>query len=254
LMAGQGRIRVMGTRNPWAPTIQDRLADRHGYFREIRRHVEELARSEQERVAEIGPFIAISREYGAGGCAVANRLGEALAWRVLDRDLLEFIAEQFRLDHEMLAILDENSLSWFGESLLSLIHPHLVSQDEYLSRLVKVVLVALAEAPGIVVGRGAHIFLPRRRGLAVRIVADGADRLARLQQERALDGKAAQRAMQDTDAARRGFVKRHFHCDVADPLAYDLVINTSRLGIDGAVALITAACKARGLAPTPHHQ
>jgi hypothetical protein len=244
----------MGTRNPWAPTIQDRLSDRHGHFREIRRHVEELSRSEQERAAEIGPFVAISRQYGAGGCAVANRLGEALGWRVLDRDLLDFIAEQFRLDREMLSILDEDSLSWFGESLLSLIHPHLVSQDEYLARLVKVLLVALAEGPGIVVGRGAHIFLPRRRGLAARIVADAADRLARVQQERGLDGKAAQRAMQDTDAARRGFVKHNFHRDVADPLAYDLVINTSRLGIDGAVAILATACQARSLAPVARRQ
>ena len=242
----------MGSRKPWAQPVQDRLADRHGHFHEIRRHVEELSKSEQHNTAEIGPFVAISRELGASGCEVANRLGQMLGWRVLDREMLEFIANQFSLDREMLTMLDEDSLSWFGESVLSLIHPHLLSQDEYLARLIKVVVVTLAGSPGIVVGRGAHIFLPRHRGLGVRIIADEGDRLARLQKERNLDAKAAQRAMQDTDAARRSFVKHHFHRDVADPLAYDLVVNTSQLGIDGAVAIIAAACRARGLAGDDH--
>jgi hypothetical protein len=30
--------------------------------------------------------ITITREYGAGGGEVANRLAEALGWKVLDRD------------------------------------------------------------------------------------------------------------------------------------------------------------------------
>ena len=58
--------------------------------------------------------------------------------------------------------------------------------------------------------------------------------------------------MQETDAARRSFVKHHFHRDIADPLAYDLVVNTSQLGIDGAVAIIAAACRVRDLAGGEH--
>lgn len=240
----------MGSRNPWAREIQDHLADRHGHFREIRRRVEEMAAHEGTQVSEISPFVAISREYGAGGCELARRLGEGLGWRVLDREMLDFIAGQFRLDREMLTILDEDSLSWFGESLLSLIHPHLLSQDEYLARLIKVVVVSLAERPGVVVGRGANLFLPRSRGLSVRVVGDESDRIARLQEERQLDEKGARRALQETDAARRSFIKHHFHRDVTDPLAYDLVVNTSRLGIDGALRIVLAACQQRGLTTT----
>jgi hypothetical protein len=238
----------MGSRNPWAREIQDHLADRHVHWHEIKRRVDELSREHPDARAEVRPYIAISREAGAGGCEVARRVGSALGWRVLDREVLEFVAEQFRLEREMLTLLDEDSLSWFGESIISLIQPHLLSQDQYFARLVRVVLVALSESPGVVVGRGAHLFLPRRRGVSVRIIADLESRVARMQKERDLDERAARHTLQDTDVARRNFVKHHFHSDIADPLAYDLIVNTSRLGIDGAASVVTAACAARGLA------
>ncbi len=44
----------------------DRLADRHGHWRELRRHLEEVSREGGQGSAR-GAYIAISRQAGAGG-------------------------------------------------------------------------------------------------------------------------------------------------------------------------------------------
>ena len=37
-------------------------------------------------------IITISREYGAGGSAVARRVADALGWRVVDNELIDRVA------------------------------------------------------------------------------------------------------------------------------------------------------------------
>jgi cytidylate kinase len=51
----------------------------------------------------------------------------------------------------------------------------------------------------------------------------------------------ARRRVTRTDADRKAFVRKYFNADIADPLHYDMVLNTGVLDIDNAVA---AACAA----------
>lgn len=228
--------------------VLDHLADRNMRWGELRQRLSSLGTPQTgAEPSRLGPFVALSREAAAGGELLARQLGARLGWRVFDKELLDFLSDQCRLDRESLALLDETSVSWFDESVLNLMKPRLPSQDDYVRRLVKIVVLALLEGPAILVGRGMQAVLPPSRGLAVRIVADEGDRLARAREARGLDEKAARRWLQETDSARRDFVRRHFHCDPTDPLAYDLTINTSRLSMEGAVETVLAAARARGL-------
>ena len=43
------------------------------------------------------------------------------------------------------------------------------------------------------------------------------------------------------EADRKAFLMKHFHADFADPTTFDLVVNTSVLGIEGACGAILAA-------------
>ncbi|HPC82606.1 MAG TPA: cytidylate kinase-like family protein [Thermoanaerobaculaceae bacterium] len=225
----------------------DRLADRHGHWRELRRHLEEVSREGGQGSAR-GAYIAISRQAGAGGEAVARAVGAALGWHVLDRELLDFLAEQVQESPEALKLLDETAASWFDQSIFNLMRPHLLSQDEYVARLARIVLLSVSQRPSVVVGRGAHHFLPRSWGLAVRLVAPLALRIGRVEREQGLDRRAAARWVAATDRDREAFVRRHFGQDPCDVVAFDLVINTESLGVEGAAAVIVAAARIRGLA------
>jgi cytidylate kinase len=236
----------MGGRFPWSHGVSEHLADRQGLWAEVRRHVLDLSDREPSRTV-IQPFVALTRQAGAGGGEIAKLLGDELGWKVLDRQALDAIAEEFRLDSTMLALLDETRLSWLGESILNLVHSRLISQDTYVNRVVKLVLVCLSEHPAIVVGRGSTAFLPRERGLAVRLVREEPDRVARIAVRSGLDESEARRWVNQTDQERRAFVRRHFNQDPDDPMGYDLTINTSRVGLQGAAKIIVQTLHARGL-------
>jgi cytidylate kinase len=227
--------------------VIDTLAGRSMRLNDLRRRLALLPGAGLAGDKHLHPFIAVSRQAGAGGEQIARQLGARLAWRVFDKELLDYLAEQCRLDARSLELLDETKVSWFDESVLNLIQPRLISQDDYVRRLVRIVVLGLLDGPAVLVGRGTGAVLPRAGGLSVRVVAAVGDRLARIRDAGSLDEKAARRVVTETDTARREFVRRHFHVDPDDPLQYDLIVNTSRVGVEGAAEIVLAAASSRGL-------
>ena len=201
-----------------------------------------------------GPFLAISRLPGAGGGEIAERLGDALRWPVLGRQLLDRIARRFHVDPSLLELLDETPTNLLYEALGHLLNSELISQNAYLSYLRKIVRAAAAEGPTIFVGRGAQFFLPPGSTLRIRVVADEADRVERLQRRFQLPHLAAARLVREREKSRAAFIDRYFHRDLNDPAAYDLVVNSSGLGIDGCVEAILAALGARTMSGAPRRR
>ena len=80
----------------------------------------------------------------------------------------------------------------------------------------------------------------QQSGLAVRIIAPK-QRVEHMMQRRNLEQSAAAQLVDELDAARAEFCRRHFHRDIQDPLEYDLVINTARLSVEAAAELIVDA-------------
>ena len=121
--------------------------------------------------AAIGPYLTISREAGAGGSQVARLVGEAIGWEVLDRKLLECVAERYDSSPAVLELVDETTTNWITEIFGNLLNRASVSQMQYVCRLSRVILMAARVGKVIYVGHGAQFVLPRERGLRVRIVA-----------------------------------------------------------------------------------
>jgi osmotically-inducible protein OsmY len=53
----------------------------------------------------------------------------------------------------------------------------------------------------------------------------------------------AEKLMHKSDHEREGFLRYAFHMDWNDPSLYDLVVNTGKVGTDGAAALIAEAAR-----------
>jgi len=202
-----------------------------------------------EAARSAGPYIAVSRLSGAGGGEIAERLGETLGWPVLGKQLLERIARRHHIDPGLLELLDESPTNLLYEALGHLLNSELISQNAYLSYLRKTVCAAAAEGPAIFVGRGAQYFLSPARTLNVRVIADEIDRIERVRRRFQLSRAAAQKLVRERDQSRAAFVERYFHRDLDDAAGYDLVANSSRLGLDGCVDAILAALRARYIIP-----
>lgn len=193
----------------------------------------------------IHPYVAISRETGANGGALAQRVASLLEWKVLDRELLDYMAERYNLSRISLEFVDETVASWFHEMFGKWLDERLVSQAEYVHRLGRLALLAAQSESRVFVGRGVQFMLPSESGLAVRIIAPRQQRVERIMQLRSCDRHEAEKYVDDTDRGREQFVQRYFHHDTTDPHLYALVINLAFLSLDDAADLIVADCRRR---------
>src|SRR5579872_1895390 len=60
--------------------------------------------------------VALSREAGTQGTAVARELGSRLGWPVYDHELLERIAQEMGVRTALLESVDEKRMSWLLEA------------------------------------------------------------------------------------------------------------------------------------------
>jgi hypothetical protein len=193
------------------------------------------------KLAGVGPYLTISREAGAGGGRIARLVGEAIGWEVLDRKLLECVAERYDTSPAVLELVDETTTNWITEMFGNLLDPASVSQMQYVCRLSRVILMAARAGKVIYVGRGAQFVLPHERGLSVRIVAPQKYRVHQIMERRHLSFEEALDYVVKTDAGRQDFVRQYFHHDVPDPHLFDLVVNVEKVGPERAAHLIAEA-------------
>ena len=186
----------------------------------------------------IHPYLAISRQAGADAGGIARAVAARCGWKVLDDELLDYIAEHEHLSRLALEFVDERAVSWFHEMFGKWLEKQLVSQAEYVSRLGKIMLLAAQHESTVIVGRGARFILPRELGFAVRIIAPLKQRVKSIMERRKCSEREAKAFVETTDHDREQFIQRYFHHDVSDPHLYDLVVNLANIPRDDAVELI----------------
>jgi cytidylate kinase len=187
------------------------------------------------------PFtIALSRQAGTYGAAIARAVGDRLGWPIYDRELLQHIADDMGVRRALLDSVDEQHVSWLSECLEGFSAIPAVSQGAYVRHLVQMLLALAAHGECVIVGRGATEVLPRATTLRVRIVAPLEWRVEAVRLEHGITAKEAARRVEATDQARGRFVRDHFLADPADPAHYDLLLNAARFSVEGCADLIVA--------------
>lgn len=190
------------------------------------------------------PVITIARDHGAGGEAIAGKVAERLGLHCFDREILEAILKTATGDPHLMRALDETLPAYSGTFLYAALMGLNDPLTEYQSLLLRMVN-GIAQQGGVIVGRGAHLLVRGPRRLRVRIVGSDEVCARRLAAGDDTQVQARLSEVRKTNAARAEYVRKIYHADNADPLAYDLVINTDRFAdLDAVADLITTAAKA----------
>lgn len=187
--------------------------------------------------------IAITRESGAGGAAVAREVRSRLDWPVYDRELLEKISEETGLQTELLESLEEHESSKAADWLESLFVSQTVTRAQLAHKLVQTLSALSARGHCVIVGRGASVILPESTTFRVRLVAPRKTRIARIQAKSGQPADVVARRIDEIDCKRAEFIRTQLHKDVNDVHHYDLVINTERITVAECADLIVSALK-----------
>jgi hypothetical protein len=237
----------MPTGGPEVNAIVGKLAERNITLERMRERIRaaSAARSLEGSVTHMGPYLAVSRLRGAGGEELAQRVGASLGWPVVDHELVDLVAEHQHLNPQMVELVDEGAASWVSDVLTELMPVEVISRDAYTRHLRRVIQLLAIHGEVVFLGRLAHLFLPRRCGLSVEVVASLPDRIARVRARTGKNEPDARRDIEDADGARAEFASRTFGRDIADPHSYDLVLNSSWLPLDLLSDLVVGACRRR---------
>lgn len=189
--------------------------------------------------------IAVSRETGTGGAAIARTVGSRLGWSVYDHELLELIARDLQVRVKLIEEVDERHVSWLQETIEAFCNVSAVREGTYVRHLVETMLSLAARGRCVIVGRGASFVLPSSTTLRVRLTAPLEERITNICREQHMSRHEAARHIAQTDRARMQFVREHFMHDPTDAGHYDLVLNTGMFSIDECASLIAEASHAR---------
>ncbi len=130
-------------------------------------------------------------------------MGERLGWAVYDRELVELIAQDMKLQASCLEGVDEKKVGWLQEFMESFGSAPVVSDIAYRHCLVKTIASLVAHGDCVLVGRGIAHILPVETTLRVRLVAPVAWRMAAMGRKLGLSEEEAAVKVAAIDRQRR---------------------------------------------------
>lgn len=222
------------------PSVE-RLINRQLERWNLERRLEREEASEAIGLEPRRPWIAISRQAGAGGGEVARRLAQDLGYRLFDREIVEAIAGRSDFRRATIESLDERTRSGLELYVEGMLQGRALEQRDYIRHLIEVVWGIGQHGHAILLGRAAHLILEPSAGLRVRLGAPLEDRVRRMSEAEELTAHEARTRITQLDEERVRFTRQYFHREADRIEDFDLAINTSALGIAGAVRLIERA-------------
>ena len=192
--------------------------------------------------------ITIGRTCGSGGKEIANLLAEELQVKCYDKNLLTEISKQSGLCEEIVEMNDEipnNSLIYsiamnpYAMSTMSNFNMPL-NNKLFLAQFDTIRTIAERESC-VFLGRCADYILEGMDGLVtVFIDAEDEDRCAHIIETDKVPENKVSNYIRNIDKKRAGYYNYYTDKKWGQAKAYDLCINSSKVGYAGAVAIIKA--------------
>ena len=196
--------------------------------------------------------ITIGREFGSGGHEIGMKLAERLGIKCYDKELLELAAKESGLCEDLFASQDEKPTNSFLYSLvmdtyslgytssymdMPINHKVFLAQFDTIKKLAK-------EESCVIVGRCADYALADYPNVvSVFICADEEVKIQELMKRHNITRDKAKDVMIKTDKQRSGYYNYYSSKRWGSSKSYNLCINSSVVGIDGAVEIIKEFAK-----------
>lgn len=186
---------------------------------------EGLRQKTRDTHLDIHPTICFSRNIGVGALDVANIIGEKLNYRVLDREIMEYICRKTQLSRESITTFDERYPGRVKEFMCRLLGDTPFDMQDYARQLFIVSYYLAQTEPTIFVGRGVHLMLPRSMVFAVRCISSKERRIGRIAESLNISLKDSENTLGQADMEQAEYFRRVHGKETAAPSEFDLVLN-----------------------------
>lgn len=199
--------------------------------------------------------VTIERQYGSGGRDVGHRLAELLGCKCYDQDLIVMAAQKSGISEEALAEADEKASSSLLYTLAmgaSMIYtnttPMAVPINDALFIAQSEIIKELSEKENcVIVGRCADYILKEHPKLVkVFVQGDMPDKVKRIMERAGISESAAKERINKKDKKRASYYNYYTDGKWGKAENYNLIVSTSKIGVDGAAKLIYEYAKTLG--------
>jgi cytidylate kinase len=203
-------------------------------------------------------IVTVSREYGAASQGISAAVADRLGYRLVSRELPVVVAARLGMPADVVETVSERPRP-FGERVLdqfsggvpetsqpgSSVEHDLTAETQ---RAIEVAVREIAAAGNaVIVGRLAGAILGARPDLVrVFVHAPLAWRVAHVAGSFGCSEREARAEISRIDEARRTYAKEFYQIIWDDRRNYDLMLQSSRFGVDGSAEIIVAAVRAAG--------
>ena len=193
-------------------------------------------------------IVTIARQYGSGGREVGQKLAELMGCKFYDKDLITLAAQKSGLSTDALNHVDEkaaNSLLYtlaLGSSAYNhgVDHVNMPINDKLFvvqSEIIKE--LAAGNESAVIVGRCADYVLSGYENVVkIFVCADFDKRMETVSERHALTPAQAKDLIVKTDKRRANYYSYYTGEKWGRADKYDLVVNTDKIGAEGAAKLI----------------
>lgn len=201
--------------------------------------------------------ITIGRQCGSGGKKIGETVAQRLGVKCYDKELLTLAAKNSGLCEELFETHDEKPTSSFLYSLVMDTYSMGYSNSAYMDMPLnhKIFLAQFDtikkladEESCVIVGRCADYALAEYPNVAsVFVTGNDEDRIEYLKELYKVETAKAKDIMVKTDKKRASYYNYYSSKKWGDSRSYDLCINSSSVGIDGAVDMILELARVKNL-------
>lgn len=200
--------------------------------------------------------ITIGREFGSGGKYIGERLAEELNLKLYDKELLNKVAEESGMDLETLEQMDEKQEESFWHTFAMSLYQQdsldtlseLPSNEKIFIEQTKIIEDLAEKEDCIIIGRCSNVILRNKPNVFnIFVYSSELDFKVKrkMQFGKYEDELEAIKAIERVDKEREKYYNYFTKGNWGDRKAYDLMIDTSKIGVDNAVELIKEYLKLR---------
>lgn len=210
---------------------------------DAKEHVAQDKKVSEEVEVPIGPVITIAREFGSGGREIAEKVAKKLNFKFYDKEQIVKAAKENGIDTDLFEQVDEKNMDkfWFTVSKMAYDIPSdensfdtKVSNDKMFMIQSDAIRALAKRGNAVFVGRCASYIL-RNNAKKIFIIAKMDDRIKRIEKRYKLSKDEAKKLIETADKKREKYYDYYTNSKWNDVKNYDLVIDVSETGIDGAV-------------------
>ena len=201
-------------------------------------------------------IVTVSREFGSGGRLIGEKIATELGVECYDKAIIQLAADRSGLSYDFIKQNEENTTNSllynitaatsFSNFRTTAFFDSPVNDKAFFAQAE--VIREIAQKSCVIIGRCADYILQDEPGL-VRIYITGRfdDRVRHAVEEYKIDCDRAEERIKKIDKSRSSYYKYYTGRVWGNIQNYDLVINSSFTGIDGAVKLILTMLQEKGI-------